>query len=141
MAKGDINNPMNIRDTHIKWLGENDIPGDEFDDFISPEYGFRAGFVLLYHYIKHGYNTLAEIITRYAPPEDNNPTEEYIRNVSDWSMIDWNSQIDVERYISLAVRIVSAMARQEQGTIPDPIDVDLGFQLFMNDYFPANETL
>jgi len=76
------NNPGNIRRVQgQKWQGEiipsPFVPG--FSSFVSLEYGYRALLKLLNNYIGKGFNNIEKIITRWAPPSENN-TAAYI----DW---------------------------------------------------------
>lgn len=79
------NNPGNIRNNdRIGWQGEveshekRDFGFEEFKDMAS---GYRALLKLLRNYrLKHGLRTIAEMITRWAPPSENN-TEGYIQAV------------------------------------------------------------
>lgn len=78
------NNPGNIRIANNNWKGK--VPVGEntdgsFEQFISPEYGIRAMGVLLRNYINQGDNTIQEIISRYAPSNENK-TDSYIKFVS-----------------------------------------------------------
>ena len=68
------NNPLNIRRcAKNRWVGLAEGQGDgEFCQFRSMAYGFRAAFVLLRTYGKrYGCNTLRGIISRFAPPAEN----------------------------------------------------------------------
>lgn len=83
MTRGNRNrNPFNIRISNNKWIGK--IPLREntdgvFEQFTSFEYGIRAGIIILRtYYTKYKLKTVREIITRYAPPKENN-TEGYVR--------------------------------------------------------------
>ena len=51
-------------------------------------YGWRAAFVILCrtYYGKYKLRTIRDIVTRWAPPKENN-TEAYIRHVSDYTGI------------------------------------------------------
>ena len=77
-----LNNPLNIR-PGSPWEGlavPDEMQG--FCSFTSPVWGFRAAFRNLITYAdKHGINTIRGIISRWAPPEDNNDTEGYIKAV------------------------------------------------------------
>lgn len=76
------NNPLNIRISSSKWLGEveNNTDGT-FEQFVSMEYGYRAALKLIRNYINnHGLHTVAEIISRWAPSNENN-TQGYINRV------------------------------------------------------------
>lgn len=83
------NNPGNIRkDARWTWQGEQPgtTPG-QFITFISLDDGYRAMMKDLQNKIKSGTDTIHKIIYKYAPPSDNNPTEAYIRFVSNSSGI------------------------------------------------------
>jgi hypothetical protein len=81
------NNPLNIRHSPSRWQGmavEQTDPS--FVQFRSMAYGYRAVCKLLQSYWqrfrKEGKPfTVRTIISRWAPPEDNNDTESYIRSV------------------------------------------------------------
>lgn len=77
------NNPLNIRKGN-NWKGERPNQKDRaFEEFVSMEYGIRAGFIILRKYIT-GYNgittkfnTIELIVRRWAPPTEN-ATQKYI---------------------------------------------------------------
>jgi|TARA_B100001105_G_C22399398_1_gene448551 hypothetical protein len=76
------NNPVNLIDTNIPWQGAVGSNAG-FETFSNPELGVRAAAKNLYTSQEtHGNSTLAEIITRHAPPEDYNDTLAYIDKVS-----------------------------------------------------------
>ena len=104
-------NPLNIRrNPRNKWLGLRPVQTDpEFCQFKSMVYGVRAAFRLLLNYKKNGYDTARKVITRWAPPNENN-TEGYIRTVALFLDVDTVIQKD-EDYIRLA----QAMAWVETG--------------------------
>lgn len=71
------NNPLNIRRTQSKWLGEVDsLKGQRdtaFCQFSSLVYGYRAAGKLLQTYQKkYKLYVLNQIIGRWAPPCENN---------------------------------------------------------------------
>lgn len=75
-------NPFNIRySKEYKWKGFVTIHKG-FCVFESFRYGVRAGIILLRNYIRNGYNTVESIVSRYAPPSENN-TRAYIEFVDD----------------------------------------------------------
>lgn len=77
------NNPLNIRDNGINWNGADGASGG-FVSFESPEFGFRAASRILRTYRdRHGIDTLSGILFRWAPPEDDNHTQNYIQFVSE----------------------------------------------------------
>lgn len=112
-----LNNPTNIR-TGDAWLG---AVGEEngFVRFRSPEYGIRAAARVLQTYqTTHGLRTVREIISRWAPPEDDNPTSEYARAVAIWMGVEPDDPVDVYDY-DTAYRLLRAMVRFENGAPPD----------------------
>lgn len=73
--------PFNIRfSAKNKWLGQV-TSHRGFAVFDSWSHGLRAGIVLLRNYIeRQGFNTVSDIISRFAPSNENN-TSAYIRFV------------------------------------------------------------
>ena len=115
------NNPLNIRRTgKDQWRGLSEAQNDRsFCQFESMEWGWRAAFHLLTrnYYQKHGLNTIRGIVSRWAPPQDHNNTEAYIRNVSKRTGIGPDEPIGIPsekpaRWMMLG----AAMAIQECGT-------------------------
>jgi len=83
MTRGERNNnPLNIRRTKSHWLGMKDeVKDTAFCEFKTLPWGFRAAFKLLQiYYTKYKRCTLEQIITRWAPPSENN-TSGYIQQV------------------------------------------------------------
>ena len=129
------NNPLNIRrvaGTHWKGeLPESTPPlggdgGGLFVRFESMEWGLRAAFVLLRTYsTKYKLNCIRDIISRWAPPSENN-TEKYIQNVCLWTGFGGNERLTETEW----PRLVRAMARQECGVILDEDVIQKGFALF-----------
>lgn len=77
------NNPGNIEDgPFAKGLPGYAGTDGRFAKFTSPEAGAGAQVALLGSYGKRGIDTVEEIINRWAPPSDNNPTEAYVKFVS-----------------------------------------------------------
>lgn len=75
-------NPGNIRITKDKWKGLRKVQEDkEFFQFKAMKWGYRAMIRTLQNYRKrHGCETIADFIRRWAPPSENN-TVTYIRFV------------------------------------------------------------
>ena len=110
-------NPGNIRKGN-DWQGLV-LNGDDpaFDQFISPEMGFRAlARVLLSYQRKHGLKTVRQIIARWAPPNENQ-TDMYIRFVATSLGVTPDQEIELTRH-NLFV-IAKAIARKENGRQPD----------------------
>ena len=81
------NNPLNIRRGTSRWVGRREIVTDkEFEEFTTMAFGYRAAWKLMDTYrlrlrqAGKSY-TLENIIHRWAPPEDGNDTQEYLRTV------------------------------------------------------------
>lgn len=74
------NNPANIIRGSL-WRGMKVIQTDKkFVQFTSMTWGVRALIYLLRVYVKkHKLYSIRQIISRWAPPEDNNNTEGYIQ--------------------------------------------------------------
>jgi hypothetical protein len=89
------NNPLNIRPLATAQPGQISTYKN-FIVFKSIEYGYRCAIKLLWEYYStHGCNTIAKIVTRWAPPTvDNNKTAEYIAFVSKDSGIGPNERLD-----------------------------------------------
>lgn len=111
------NNPLNIRESEgdsTQWEGEHALDLDSaFEEFTHPVFGFRAGARVLRSYSRQGYKTLKDMITRFAPPSENN-TSLYIQQVSSWTGIQPNQTVDVYNHEQLA-KLLHAMSRKEVG--------------------------
>lgn len=108
-----LNNPFNIeKNPSINWLGSIE-PGDDkvFCTFTSPEFGLRAGFINIKNQIKEGYNTITKIITKYAPPSEND-TGAYISAISKAIGINKDTVLVPNNYYNLGLAIIT----HEQGT-------------------------
>lgn len=80
MTRGYRNhNPLNIRKGQ-QWLGLTQGKDQDFCSFSSPEYGYRAAWIIMHTYYRKGYNTIEKIISRWAPRTENN-TEAYVKFV------------------------------------------------------------
>jgi hypothetical protein len=117
-SKGDVNNPGNIRVSGIAWLGKDTPANSVFEDFDTLADGIKAMNSNLTAYLNiHGLNTITAIISRWAPPADNNNTSSYINFVSSQTGIDPNAVIDSSSFPA----IIAAMSVQE-GNIPVTVD-------------------
>lgn len=78
------NNPGNLKASAFtrKLPGFAGVDSGGFAIFDSPTSGAAAQGALLESYIDRGYNTVAKIVNRWAPPSDNNDTNAYIRTVA-----------------------------------------------------------
>lgn len=123
-ARGILNNnPGNIRKTDTIWLGER-IPSTDkaFEQFTEPYYGIRAlAKVLLAYNVKRGLKTIREMIWRWAPPQDNNDTEAYVRSVSQSMGIEPDMTISLQSKPMLTA-MVCAIIKHENGIQPYEMD-------------------
>jgi hypothetical protein len=78
------NNPLNIRFSEANnWDGQTGKNGG-FSVFESPAFGFRAAYKLVKRYIDvYELTSINDIVSRWAPPEDDNHTEAYIEYLAD----------------------------------------------------------
>lgn len=122
------NNPLNIRIGNA-WIGEVPFPNDnEFEQFVSPRWGFRAAFVILRRYIKRYHlNTVELIVSRWAPRSEND-TEAYVDAVVLTSGIRHGDIISFEDREQM-VRLAVAMARVECGCPVSIKDAYQGYDL------------
>ena len=126
------NNPLNIRKSGDKWQGLSTLQEDkEFFQFETIEWGWRAAFVILCktYYGKYKLRTIRNIVTRWAPPKENN-TEAYIRHVSDYTGIGPDRDLgDPQTHPTNWLLIGYAMAVMENGKTLPPIPMIKGFSL------------
>lgn len=113
------NNPGNIRHG-ANWLGLNPN-GRNIDSafcvFESPVLGIRALAKVLINYKKiHGLNTVRQIVSRYAPPNENQTTA-YIQTVAKQLEVYPDTKIDIEKRGVLTV-FIKAVIRMENGIQP-----------------------
>ena len=120
------NNPLNIRKGN-NWKGEvsNSTDG-EFEQFVSMQWGIRAGFKILKNYMT-GYGgrvkaltNIHDIIHRWAPPSENN-CRVYIDSVCRFSGLHEFERLQFsDRNKMLA--LVDGMIRVECG---QPVSLDI----------------
>ena len=120
------NNPLNIRKGN-NWKGEVCSSTDsEFEQFVSMQWGIRAGFKILKNYMT-GYGgrvkpltNIYDIIHRWAPPNENN-CRAYIDSVCRFSGLHEFERLQFsDRNKMLA--LVDGMIRVECG---QPVSLDI----------------
>jgi hypothetical protein len=121
------NNPLNIRHSADSFQGEIKGTDTAFKTFISMAYGYRTAFVILHTYFSRGLNTIEKIVTRWAPPNENN-TAGYVANVEKWA------GVSRQKVLTLAdgadyIMIVVAMSFMENGKNANITEVQAGFNL------------
>lgn len=127
-------NPGNIRKNSIVYAGEV-VPSqdDEFKQFVTMAYGYRAMFVTLYTYQRrYGLDTIEKMITRYAP-ENENHTTAYIDAVAKRSGVSVPGRITATNG-DVMIPIVAAMSAVENGVEAKISDVEAGWKLFIEDF-------
>jgi len=121
------NNPLNIRHNADVFQGEIKGNDKSFKTFSSMPYGYRAAFVTLGTYLSRGYNTIEKIITKWAPPNENN-TAGYIANVEKWSGVPRHKELTAASGADY-IMIVAAMSAVENGVNADINQIKAGFAL------------
>ncbi len=114
-------NPGNIRHAKgTRWQGMSANQNDSaFVQFTGPQWGIRAiARTLITYQDKHALRTIRQIISRWAPPSENN-TESYIRQVDARVGVAPDARIDVYDYRTMRT-LVEAIVRHENGPGPLP---------------------
>ena len=121
------NNPGNIRLSRTVWIGEIRPSQDkEFCQFSSMSYGYRALMKLLQNYRrKHGCQTIADMIRRWAPPSENN-TSGYIVDVCRQMQVPSSFVVDINDEDSMCA-LSAAISRHENGVEAVMSDVHAGW--------------
>jgi hypothetical protein len=120
------NNPGNLRRTSDQWQGLAPVQTDpDYFQFVRPEDGIRAMAVTLRNYRAGGRNTIRKIITRWAPPTENN-TPAYVTSVSNYAGIDPDQQlVDSDMLV-----VIAGIINHENGVMPyDYALIDSGIAL------------
>jgi hypothetical protein len=109
------NNPGNIRHSNeFTWNGQTGVNGKGFCIFDTCENGIRAlAKNLLTYFDKHGLDTVTGIVTRWAPPNEND-TAAYIKSVAGTLGVAADRVLDLHDVSTLG-SLCAAMARQENG--------------------------
>lgn len=122
------NNPGNIERTRVQWKGmAPDQSGDKrFIVFTGPEWGLRAIARILMGDWREGQNTIASLITEWAPPHEND-TVAYIKAVGLAAGVDPYKPCDIPK---LLPKIIPAIVKQENGVQPYTAEqIQLGIDL------------
>lgn len=109
-------NPGNIRFNPANdWLGQIGVDEDGFVIFDKFENGIRAMGKILDSYRRRGLDTVGEIITTYAPSNEND-TDAYITNMENNLGISANTRIS--RNDGNFAPLIASMILQENGQQP-----------------------
>lgn len=118
-------NPGNLRPTSVLWQGEIKATGanPNYCVFEDATYGIRAiAEVMLTYRNVHKLNTLRGIISRWAPPLDDNPTDAYVRAMVDYVGCGPDAMIDVTNPTTMQA-VVRGIIREENAGYVYPDDV------------------
>lgn len=134
------NNPGNIKVGGEHWDGVVGRDGN-FLRFKSMEYGVRAISKLLSTYFnKYKLNTVEQIITKYAPRRDNNPTEKYISDVCEYMGVQRKQPINLNDEHTM-LDMLNAIIRMETGRdLPDSI-VLKGIRMSGSEYLNKSQVV
>jgi len=113
-------NPGNLR-WGDPWQGlvpEHKRDDKDFCQFESAAFGIRAlARTLITYQDKHGLRTIRGIITRWAPPADNNNTAAYIASVARQTGHEPDEELNLHHYEDI-LTMVQAIIRVENGREP-----------------------
>lgn len=123
------NNPLNIRYSSCnKWLGQCG-ENNGFCEFTNLCYGVRAaGYLLMHSYRKAGCKTYAQLITRFAPASDNNPTQNYISYICGCLHV---FPFDEPKTLGNFAGLIHFMWKFEQGKDSRPFNARWIFDVFV----------
>ncbi len=119
-----VNNPGNIRSSDAHWLGKlTPSRDDDFETFDTIEHGIRAAAMIVLNYFReHGLTTITGIVSRWAPPTENN-TASYIMDVCDRCGFDADAPLNLEAEDDL-LAVVHAICDHEQGSAIEAVTPD-----------------
>lgn len=114
-----LNNALNIKRSNTGWQGKSAVQAHPtFETFDSAYYGIRAAARILITYSRvHKLDTLAEIIHRWAPPDDDNDTGNYVDFVAGKLDVRPDTPLNIEDEDVLTA-LVKAMMQMEIGSVP-----------------------
>lgn len=123
------NNPGNIRITKDKWKGLKSVQEDkEFFQFTEMKWGYRALIRTLQNYRRrHGCQTIADFIRRWAPSTENN-TGGYISRVCKEMQVPITYVPDVEDKTTMCA-FAAAISQVENGVPAVMSDVESGWEV------------
>ncbi len=110
------NNPGNIEAGSNSWDGQAGSDG-RFAKFVTPEHGIRALGKNLLSYQRQGYDTVSEIVNRWAPASDGNNTEAYIAALCKKLNVTPNYQLNMSDINTLR-QLCAGIIQHENGKQP-----------------------
>ena len=110
-------NPGNIRHNPANdWVGQVGVDDQNYVIFDKTANGIRAmGRVLKSYHTRHDLNSILEVIYRWAPPGDNNPTASYARFVADRLGVQTTTPLNFETQLPA---LIEAIIKHENGIVP-----------------------
>lgn len=111
------NNPGNIERNKTPWRGlcADQSADTRFCVFDAPEWGIRAmAKILLTYYTRYGLNTVRGIVSRWAPPSEND-TDAYVHAVAARLGVRTDERIDVHQR-NVMTALIRAITAHENGT-------------------------
>ena len=120
-------NPGNLRITKVQWKGLRPVQEDKsFFQFTEMKWGYRALIRTLQNYQrKHGCQSIADFIRRWAPPVENN-TSGYISRVCKEMMVPDCYVPDVDDKDTMC-SFAAAISQVENGVPAVMADVEAGW--------------
>lgn len=111
------NNPGNLEGNQ-GFQGFTGTDAGGYAQFSDPDSGLRAMAINLRNQQDiHGLDTVQDIVSKYAPASDNNPTSAYVASVAKALDVDPDTKIDLHDPTVLAT-LQTAMIKQENGVVP-----------------------
>lgn len=110
------NNPGNIEAGSNSWDGQAGSDG-RFAKFVTPEHGIRALGKNLLAYQRQGYDTVSEIVNRWAPSSDGNNTQAYIAALCKQLSVNPDDQLNMSDINTLR-QLCAGIIQHENGKQP-----------------------
>jgi len=123
------NNPGNIRRSRDPWQGlARDQPDIAFFTFATMPDGVRAAArIFITYYDKYGLDTVRKVITRWAPPAEND-TDAYVAAVSAALGVGSDDPIDLQEYAVLKPLLKAVFKHENGGDYVKEADLDEGLR-------------
>ena len=114
-----LNNPGNIDRGTVKWQGMADDQSSDprFIVFKTPQWGIRALAKVLLTYQNHdGCHTVQQLISRWAPPGENN-TAAYVAAVAAAMGVEPDAEVDVDTAATMTLLVNAIIAHENAGYV------------------------
>lgn len=124
------NNPGNIQQSGIAWQGKVASADPRYEAFASPQLGIRALGVNAISLQDKGAQSVAQLVTQWAPPSENGPakTQAYIDDVSHAMGVDPNANVDLRDPATLTAFTNAIITHENNGNPYSPDVVQSGVQ-------------